>query len=50
MEAFPDGSLYLGQYADGCASGLGVCLFLNGDLYEGQVSGFEPCNWLCLQE
>ena len=31
------GSLHVGQYANGCASGRGLCLFLNGDLYEGQV-------------
>ena len=37
VEAFPDGSLFLGQYAAGSAAGLGVCIFLSGDLYEGQV-------------
>ena len=40
MERFADGALYVGEYEEGVAQGLGICLFLNGDSYE--VSTFRP--------
>ena len=29
--------MYVGDYIKGSAEGLGICLYSNGDFYEGQV-------------